>query len=263
MSILEEITRHKRANLPTLKTELSFDALTELKAKHPPRRGFVDQLNRYSPAVIAEIKKASPSKGVIRQDFDPVRLAHSYAQNHAACISILTDTKYFQGSDTHLTSVRGTVNCPLLRKDFVIDASQVIESLELGADCVLLIVAALSPLDLRTLYDVSCQLGLEVLIEVHDQKELELALSCEPHMIGINNRNLRTFETSLDTTFKLVSEVPNGIRIVSESGIHTPSQVQELRSAGVDTFLVGEAFMRQPNPGQALSDLFGPIVIAD
>ena len=261
MSILEEITSHKRANLPHEEIDFSTAGLERIKRSYPPRVGFLDHLKRHSPAVIAEIKKASPSKGLIRADFDSREIARSYVQHGAACLSILTDTKYFQGSNDDLSTVRSHVRIPLLRKDFIVDAQQVIESLRIGADCVLLIVAALSDAELKTFHSLSRALGLDVLIEVHDRSELDRALACEPTLVGINNRDLRTFSTSLDTTFNLLEYIPDDVRVVSESGIQSSEHVSALRSAGVDTFLVGEAFMRQRNPGVALTELFGEIAV--
>ena len=259
MSILTEITDYKRANLPKNRQELTTDQLPALRAKHPPRLGFLRQLETHSPAVIAEIKRASPSKGVIRENYMPVEIARSYAAHNAACLSILTDEKYFGGCDSHLTDVRQDSRLPILRKDFIVDPSQLVESLELGADCVLLIVATLTQTELQSFHEIARELGLDVLIEVHDEHELDLALECDPLLIGINNRNLKTFETTIDTTFSLLPKIPQGVLVVSESGIHTSTQVDELRDAGVDTFLVGEAFMRQTNPGKALTELFGAI----
>lgn len=259
MSILDEIIQHKRKSLPAAQSDLSDLKLTQIKDSLPPRFGFTNKLDHYSPAVIAEIKRASPSKGLIRPDFDPVQIAHSYIQQNAACLSVLTDSKYFQGSKTHLEDVRQTTQIPILRKDFIIDGSQLIESLQIGADCILLIVAALTQTELISLNRMARLLGLDVLIEVHTKRELDSALECDPDLIGINNRNLETFDTSLTTTFSLLNDIPAHVRVVSESGIHTQSQIAELRAAGVETFLVGEAFMRQADPGQALTDLFGTI----
>lgn len=261
MSILEEITSYKRANLPHEEIDFSTTGLERIKQSHPPRIGFLDHLNQHSPAVIAEIKKASPSKGLLRTNYDPIKIAHSYVQHRAACLSILTDEEYFQGSNEDLSTVRERVQIPLLRKDFIVDAQQVVESLRIGADCVLLIVAAISNADLKTFHSLASDLGLDVLIEVHDRDELDRALACEPSLVGINNRDLRTFTTSLDTTFNLLEYIPDDVRVVSESGIQSSEHVSVLKSAGVDTFLVGEAFMRHCNPGVALTELFGEIAV--
>jgi len=257
MSILAEITAYKRANLPKLDDAEDIDSLPRTRNSHPARRGFVAHLASHTPGVIAEIKRASPSKGVIREEFNPVEIAHTYVHHGAACLSILTDTKYFQGCNAYLEDVHKEVDIPILRKDFIVDVSQLIETIQIGADCALLIVAALTSAELTQLYSDAKDLGLDVLIEVHNREELEVALKCEPKLIGINNRNLKTFETSLNNTFELLSHIPEGIQVVSESGIHNKSQVHELQDAGVNAFLVGEAFMREDDPGQALADLFG------
>ena len=259
MSILAEITQHKRSILPEKKLIMNSDELVGFRANHPPRAGFRRALENHSPAVIAEVKRASPSKGIIRKDFDPVAIAQSYVLHDAACLSVLTDEKYFHGSPDHLKEIRTQVGIPLLRKDFIVDAHQIAESLVIGADCVLLIVAALTPNELITFHDIASTLGLDVLVEVHNHEELQIALDCDPKLIGINNRDLSTFNTTLDTTFHLIRDIPKSIKVVSESGIHTRTQVIQLREAGVDAFLVGEAFMRQASPGEALRDLFGKI----
>ena len=261
MSILEEITSHKRANLPHEEIEFTTAGLERIKQSYLPRVGFLDHLQKHSPAVIAEIKKASPSKGLLRANFDPTEIARSYVQHGAACLSVLTDEKYFQGSNDDLSTVRKQVQIPLLRKDFIVDARQVVESLRIGADCVLLIVAAISDGELKTFHRLSRDLGLEVLIEVHDRYELDRALACEPSLIGINNRDLKTFNTSLDTTLNLLEYIPKDVRVVSESGIQSSEHVRALKSAGVDTFLVGEAFVRHCDPGVALTELFGEIIV--
>jgi indole-3-glycerol phosphate synthase len=210
-----------------------------------------------TPGFIAEIKKASPSKGVIREDFDPVAIAKDYAANGAACLSVLTDEQYFQGADAYLRSVRQSVDIPIIRKDFTIDPYQILEARLMGADCILLIASALSAQQLSDLYTTAHDLGLDVLIEVHDQQELETALALEPNLIGINNRNLKTFETSLDTTLNLLPHIPKGVTVVTESGIRGKEDVQHMVAAGVYCFLVGEALMRQPSPGGALAELRG------
>jgi len=206
--------------------------------------------------VIAEIKKASPSKGVIREDFRPADIAASYAGHGAACLSVLTDVQYFQGGYDHLRQARAACSLPVLRKDFLIDPYQVIHARALGADCVLLIAAALAPDQLRELEAAATDLGMDVLVEVHDREELDAALSLDTPLIGINNRDLRTFETRLETTLSMLKDVPAGKRIVTESGILRPEDVDRMRTHGVQAFLVGEAFMRAPDPGAALHELF-------
>jgi indole-3-glycerol phosphate synthase len=207
-------------------------------------------------AVIAEIKKASPSKGVLREHFDPAAVAASYAHHGAACLSVLTDVQFFQGAAECLGAARQASEIPALRKDFVIDEYQVAESRALGADCILLIVAALDAAQMRELEAAAQSFGMDVLVEVHDAQELETALTLETPLIGINNRNLHTFEVTLKTTTDLLPHIPSGKLVISESGIVHPSDVAALRAAGVNAFLVGEAFMRAPDPGLELARLF-------
>jgi len=226
----------------------------------PNTKGFVKalqhKLDQNLPAVIAEIKKASPSKGVIREDFNPALIAKSYDEHGAACLSVLTDEHFFQGSDNYVKQVRAEVNLPIIRKDFMIDPYQLYEARVLGADCILLIVAILGDTTLRELAMLAADLKLDVLVEVHTQEELERALELGLNMVGINNRNLKTFDTSINNTLDLLTLVPDDVLVVTESGIHTKEDVELLRSNGVNTFLVGEAFMRADNPGQALHDMF-------
>jgi indole-3-glycerol phosphate synthase len=208
-------------------------------------------------AVIAEVKKASPSKGLLREDFIPADIAQSYAEHGAACLSVLTDQQFFQGSADFLKQARASCDLPVLRKDFMIDAYQVYEARSMGADCILLIAACLSDAQMSELEGVARSMDMAVLVEVHDAQELQRALKLKTALLGVNNRNLRTFEVSLDTTIELVKEVPAGKLLVTESGIATAEDVQRLRAAGVQAFLVGEAFMRAPEPGEALEALFG------
>lgn len=209
------------------------------------------------PAVIAEIKRASPSKGVIREDFRPAQIAATYAAHGAACLSVLTDELYFQGSPEYLKQARAACDIPVLRKDFIIDPYQVYEARAMGADCILLIAAALSLPRMRELETIAHDLGMAVLVEVHDGDELDLALQLETPLVGINNRNLRTFDVTLDTTLDLLPRIPQNRIVVTESGIFTPEDVALMRRHHVDTFLVGEAFMRQPDPGIELARVFG------
>jgi len=208
------------------------------------------------PGVIAEIKKASPSKGVLREQFHPAEIASAYAANGAACLSVLTDVQFFQGAYDHLRQARAACTLPVLRKDFIIDPYQIVHARALGADCILLIVAALTPAKLKELEDCAFELGMDVLVEVHDAQELDIALTLKTPLVGINNRNLRTFETRLDTTLDLLDRVPAGKRVVTESGIMTTADVARMREHKVDAFLVGEAFMRADDPGEAFAQLF-------
>jgi indole-3-glycerol phosphate synthase len=207
--------------------------------------------------VIAEVKKASPSKGVLREVFDPAKIAAAYARHGAACLSVLTDERFFQGSSAALAAARAACSLPVLRKDFIIDALQVDEAGAMGADAILLIVACLDDAQLRDLEAQAHALGLAVLVEVHDGAELERALRLTTPLVGINNRNLRSFEVSLDVTLGLLDRLPPGRVVVTESGILVRADVERLRGHGVNAFLVGEAFMRAPDPGEALSALFG------
>ena len=223
-------------------------------------RGFAaaieSRIDAGQPAVIAEVKKASPSKGVIRPEFDPAAIARSYENGGAACLSVLTDADFFQGSEAYLSQARDACTLPVLRKDFTIDPYQVYEARAIGADCILLIVAALDDERLLELSLLAAELDLDVLVEVHDEGELERALEVPAPLIGVNNRNLRSFEVSLETTLRLRARVPAERLLVTESGIATRADVARLRAAGVDSFLVGETFMRASDPGEALRDLF-------
>ena len=237
--------------------------LAEVRARAldmPATRGFAAAIEAKiaygSPAVIAEVKKASPSKGVIRPDFHPADIARSYEAGGAACLSVLTDVDFFQGADAYLQQARAACALPVLRKDFTIDPYQVYEARALGADCILLIVAALSDDQLAGLAATAMQLDLDVLVEVHDIDELERAIQVPAPLLGINNRSLRTFEVSLDTTLALRDAVPRDRRLVTESGIHAAADVARMRGAGIEAFLVGESFMREPDPGAALHRLF-------
>ena len=209
------------------------------------------------PAVIAEIKKASPSKGVLRADFIPADIAQSYAEFGAACLSVLTDQQFFQGSIDYLKQARASCSLPVLRKDFIIDAYQIYESRVMGADCILLIAACLDDAQMKAFEALAMSLDMAVLVEVHDETELARALKLKTPLIGINNRNLNTFEVSLDVTLSLMSQVPAERLLVTESGIMSPADVKRLRDARINAFLVGETFMRADEPGEALAELFG------
>ena len=225
-----------------------------------PPRGFADavaaRISAGDPGVIAEIKKASPSKGVLREDFRPAEIARSYARHGAACLSVLTDIDFFQGGDDYLREARSACDLPVIRKDFIVDPYQVYEARAIGADCILLIAACLDDARMRELNDLAHELGMDVLIEVHDGGELERALQVENRLVGVNNRDLRTFEVSLDTTLGLLDRIPPDRILVTESGILSPEDVALMRRNGVNAFLVGEAFMRAPDPGARLAELF-------
>jgi indole-3-glycerol phosphate synthase len=240
-----------------MKTKAELQKKIETRS---PIRPFVEaiknKISQKQAAVIAEIKRASPSKGLIRENFNPSEIAASYQQGGAACISVLTDEQYFQGSAQYLREARAACSVPIIRKDFIIDLYQVYEASAMDADCILLIVSALSDETMQALYKLAQQLNLDVLIEVHDQQELQRALRLNPALIGINNRNLRTFETSLQTTLDLLEQIPPQMIVVTESGIHQKSDIQLMRNHQVNAFLVGEAFMRANNPGEELNSLF-------
>jgi indole-3-glycerol phosphate synthase len=258
--ILDRILATKQRELAERRKLRSVDDLQQQAHHVSAPRGFVAAMRRRvqqgGSAVIAEIKKASPSKGVIREDFNVIEIARSYEAGGASCLSVLTDNEYFQGHEVFLTQARAACSLPVIRKDFIVDPYQVVEARAIGADCILLIVAALSDADLASLHAAAREQGMDVLVEVHDGEELERALKLELELIGINNRNLRTFETSLDTTIELLSRVPDGCLVVTESGIHTRADVELMRDHDVHAFLVGEAFMRAADPGQALAELF-------
>lgn len=261
--ILARILAVKRDEIAVAKSEKPLAAIRREAEATPKARDFAgalrDKVNAGQAAVIAEIKKASPSKGVLRADFDPAQIAASYARHGAACLSVLTDKGFFQGRPEYLEAARATSGLPALRKDFLIDAYQVYESRALGADCVLLIVAALELPQMLELEAISTALGMAVLVEAHEGAELELALRLRTPLVGINNRSLRTFETRLDTTLSLLSQVPGDRLLITESGISSPADVALMRRSGVHAFLVGEAFMRAPDPGQELAKLFAAL----
>ena len=258
--ILTTILARKADEIVERSARVSLADLRARVADAPPTRGFADALNAMiaqgDPAVIAEVKKASPSKGVIRPDFRPADIAVSYEFGGAACLSVLTDEDFFQGADDYLRQARDACTLPVLRKDFTVDPYQVYEARALGADCILLIVAALDDGQLVDLSGLAMQLGMDVLVEVHDIDELERALQVPVPLVGINNRNLRTFEVSLDTTLAMKDAVPKDRLLVTESGIVVPEDVATMRDAGVNAFLVGETFMRAEEPGEALRQLF-------
>ncbi|MGB0866054.1 MAG: indole-3-glycerol phosphate synthase TrpC [Granulosicoccaceae bacterium] len=258
--VLKKILATKVEENAARSSALSLEELRARVAEQSVTRGFRASMDAKiaagQSAVIAEIKKASPSKGVIRPDFDPPAIAASYAAGGAACLSVLTDEDYFQGCTDYLVAARAACELPVIRKDFIIDPYQVYEARAMGADCVLLIVAALEDAQMRELHDLATELSMDVLVEAHDAEELERALSLDLSMVGINNRNLRTFEVALQTTIDLIPVIPDDVLLVTESGILTPEDVTTMREQDVHAFLVGEGFMRADNPGSELRRLF-------
>ena len=258
--ILDRILSCKKEDMLVRKNQTSLEDLRVRVVDSDPPRNFYKaiaaKIDNSEPAVIAEIKKASPSKGIIRQDYDPAWIAKSYSEGGATCLSVLTDFEFFQGSDEHLKLARGACSLPILRKDFIIDPYQVYEGRVIGADCILLIVAALTDLQLQELAGVTHELGMDVLIEVHNREELERGMRLRTPLIGINNRDLNTFKTDLDTTINLLTDLFPDRIVITESGIHTREQVALMQKNNVNAFLVGEAFMSADNPGERLKELF-------
>jgi indole-3-glycerol phosphate synthase len=258
--ILQRILATKRAEVAAWQAAVPAPEMTARARAAAPPRDFVGairaRLAMGAPAVIAEAKRASPSRGLLREDYDPAAIARSYEAAGAACLSVLTDRDFFRGAPEHLVAARAACALPVLRKDFVIDPWQLAEARALGADCILLIAAALAPAVMRELEQRAAELGMAALVEVHDQAELEVALELATPLVGINNRNLRSFETRLETTLALLQRVPAGRIVVTESGIGSAADVRRLRAAGVGAFLIGEVFMRAADPGAALGRLF-------
>jgi len=262
--ILDKIIAVKRQEIAEAIRKKPLDVMREDAESRVLTRDFVGALRAKiaagQPAVIAEVKKASPSKGVLRADFIPADIAQSYAEGDgtlsAACLSVLTDKQFFQGSVDYLKQARASCSLPVLRKDFMVDPYQVYEARVMGADCILLIAACLDDAQMKSLEALAMSLDMAVLVEVHDKAEMERALKLKTPLIGINNRNLKTFEVSLDTTLGMLAQVPTDRLLVTESGIATPADVKRMRDAGVNAFLVGEAFMRADEPGLALAQLF-------
>ncbi len=259
-TILRKILARKREEVARRRPRNSLASLEQRIKDQTAPRGFAvalqQRIARGEPAVIAEVKKASPSKGVIREDFQPGQIATSYQNGGAACLSVLTDIDFFQGSDEYLQEARAACDLPVLRKDFTIDPYQVVEARAIGADAVLLIVAALDDEQMRELAHAAAEVGVDVLVEVHDRAELERALELPTLLVGINNRDLHTFEMRLETTLDLLPHIPDDRVVITESGIHTPENVALMREQNVHAFLVGEAFMRAPEPGEKLRELF-------
>jgi indole-3-glycerol phosphate synthase len=259
--IFQDILAHKAEEVEARKTVLALDKIKRRAAKAPPPRGFVmaiqQRIAQGKLAVIAELKRASPSRGVIRDDYQPAAIARAYEKAGATCLSVLTDERYFQGADAHLIEARAVSTLPVLRKDFIIDPYQIYEARAIGADCILLIVAGLSDAKLCEFAGLAGELGMDVLIEVHNREELERGLMLRLPLMGINNRDLHTFKTDLQTTLQLLLDMMHDRTVVTESGIHTPNDVALLRRHGVSAFLVGEAFMAAADPGEKLKELFG------
>lgn len=259
-NILKTILARKQEEVAERKTLSNFADLLDTCRQQEAPRGFTAALQRQidnkRPAVIAEIKKASPSKGLIRPNFDPAAIAASYAEHGASCLSVLTDIDFFQGADSYLQQAREACTLPVIRKDFMIDPWQIVESRALGADCVLLIVAALDPVLLGELAATTKEYGMDYLVEVHSREELDLALELSPQLIGINNRDLNTFKTSLNVTYKMLDAIPDHVAVVTESGILAREDVEEMLAHNVYGFLVGESFMRAADPGAKLQELF-------
>jgi len=259
-TILKKIIARKWEEIAERKPQVSLHELEQRIAAQSACRGFsASMLQRAQAkdyAVIAEVKRASPSKGVIREDFDPAEIARSYEAGGATCLSVLTDVDFFQGSDAYLEQARAACELPVIRKDFFVDPYQVFEARAVGADCILLIVAALEDGQMAELNQVAGELGLDVLVEVHDRAELERALPLGNLLVGINNRDLHTFETRLETTWELLEHIAADRMVVTESGIHSREDVEAMRAREVYGFLVGEAFMRAQNPGQRLAEMF-------
>ncbi|WP_020407761.1 indole-3-glycerol phosphate synthase TrpC [Hahella ganghwensis] len=259
-TILKKIVERKKEEVAERKSRQSLADIKEKLTAASPVRGFVraiqSRLDTGQPAVIAEIKKASPSKGVIRENFAPGDIARSYSTGGAACLSVLTDIDFFQGADSYLVEARNACKLPVIRKDFIVDEYQVFESRLIGADCILLIAACLTQEEMQRFCHQAREIGLDVLVEVHNETELHQALTLDTPLLGINNRDLHTFEVSLDTTINLLAQIPEDKIIVTESGIHTSEDVKLMQSHQVNTFLVGESFMRADDPGLKLRELF-------
>tara|TARA_R110001606_G_scaffold351867_1_gene502205 strand:- start:2823 stop:3617 length:795 start_codon:yes stop_codon:yes gene_type:complete len=259
-TILQKIIAQKHLEIGRDSAITSLGALEQRAKDNNDRRDFIgalrSRIQARKPAIIAEIKKASPSKGLIREDFYPALIASQYETAGATCLSVLTDREFFQGGIEYLQQARAATLLPVIRKDFIIDPYQVAEAKAIGADCILLIVSALAPAQLKELSTYARQMRLDVLVEVHDEAELDIALEAGFDLIGVNNRNLHTFETDLGVSYRLAQRLPEGVLLVTESGIHDAQDVQAMLAKGIYGFLIGETFMRAPNPGLKLQELF-------
>ena len=258
--ILKKILEYKIEYIDDKKREISLEELKHRSDDSPQRRGFTNSLIKTiangNPGVIAEIKKASPSKGIICDNFNPDTIAKSYEAAGACCLSVLTDIEFFKGSDEYLKQAHDICNLPILRKDFMIDPYQVYETKVIGADCILIIISALSDMQAQEMVGIANEIGLDILVEVHDREELERGMMLRTPLIGINNRNLHTFETNLDTTLNLLTDVFQDRTVITESGIHTNDHVKLMQKNNVNAFLVGEAFMKSKDPGEELKKMF-------
>lgn len=258
--ILKRIIKRKYEEVEERSALVSLEQLVDRASHADAVRGFCNAMDAKiangHAAVIAEVKKASPSKGVLRDPFEPALIARSYEAGGAACLSVLTDVDFFQGSEAALVTARQACSLPVIRKDFIVDAYQVVEARAMGADCILLIAGALQDEQMQRLYEQAVGLGMDVLVEVHDATELQRSLALSPMLLGINNRDLRTFEVSLTTTLELLDSIPKETKVVTESGILSSDDILLMREAGVNAFLVGEAFMRAEDPGAALQNMF-------
>lgn len=255
-TVLDEICARKAEHVAARKAEFPLEELTPRLDEMTPCRGFIKAIqNQTDPAIIAEVKKASPSKGVIREDFDPVIIAKAYENAGATCLSVLTDGPYFQGADEYLIEVKKNVQIPVLRKDFMIDPYQIIESRLLGADCILIIMAALTDTQAADLYELATDLGMDVLVEIHNEEEMERALKLKPAMIGVNNRNLKTLDVDIQTSYEMLAKFPGNTIKVAESGISKSDTIYDLHSKGYEAFLVGESLMREQDIAAALHNL--------
>ena len=261
MSVLAEICREKMNYVERMQHLIPDIVMSERAKVQTSSRGFIQSIRAKKadgePALIAEVKKASPSKGIIRHDFDPQRIARIYETNGATCLSVLTDAPYFKGSDEDFEAARAVTRLPVIRKDFMLTPYQIVESRALGADCILIIMAALDDKTAKTLYTLANDFGMDVLVEVHDREELDRALALNPKMVGVNSRSLKTLKVDLQTAYDLLPHIPADVIRVAESGIYTNEELSALHSAGFDAFLVGESLMREHDIGQAVQKLLG------
>lgn len=256
--VLRKIAAYKAEEVEALRDDISIEDLRDIARDLPAPRGFAKAIQSTTgPALICEVKKASPSKGIIREDFDPVAIARAYAEGGAACLSVLTDGPGFQGSNAIFKQVRGATDLPLLRKDFMLDPIQIAESAAMGADCILVIMAMIDDDTARALMDEAAALGMDALVETHDEAELERAIALGATLIGINNRDLRTFDTTVDTFTRLAPKVPEGATLIAESGIFTKADIEQLASDGAQGYLIGESLMRQDDVAEAVRGLLG------